>query len=321
MAETQVEVEYLDGQEIPADAEVTLAPLAITTPLEHFKNLFDRMAQLRDQVVLWEKKTVITNAPTRDQAIQLRTVVTRTAKLIEEARLKLVEPVQKYLKEVKGYSDQAQEALVGTKDNPMLGVAGRLTQKISDHAAACKRLEEEMKAKALAEQKRVEAEIQARQEEAFAKEQALRLEEQHRLDAIEASRLAAEQAEGHNETDQMAADLARGEEQARIDADRAQREKAQRDQEIADQKAADAAQQKTVNTMAVATAMGKVKGVKEIWVIELVDETLLDKKFMAFDPAKARKWLDGGFHDAKEKDANKIIPGLRCVLALGKGGR
>jgi hypothetical protein len=33
------------------------------------------------------------------------------------------------------------------------------------------------------------------------------------------------------------------------------------------------------------------------------------------------RWLDGGFYDKKEKDATKIIPGLRCVVVLGKGGR
>ena len=64
-----------------------------------------------------------------------------------------------------------------------------------------------------------------------------------------------------------------------------------------------------------------MKGVKDIWSKELIDESLLDKKFMTYDPAKAQKFLDGGFYDKKEKDPEKIIPGLRCVVVLGKGGR
>jgi hypothetical protein len=320
MNQEQIDVEYLEPEETP-DAVVDLVPLNFGSPLEQFKNLFDRMANIRAKVILWEEKTVIKDSKTRDQAIQLRTTVTRTAKAIEDAYLSLTEPARAYLKEVRGYATQAQVALIGTKDDPALGVGGRLTKKVSDYAAQCKREEEEAKRKALAEQKRIEDEIAAKKAEAEAKEQALRIEEDRRIQEIEAAKLAQAQAEGHDETDQMEADLAMAEEQARIDAERAQRDKAKRDQEIADQKAKDEAQQKMVNEMAKATSKGKVKGVKEIWSKELVDESLLDKQFMTYDPAKAQKWLDGGFYNKKETDPEKIIPGLRCVIVLGKGGR
>jgi hypothetical protein len=319
MQEVQAELLPPEGEE--QEGEVNLAPLRIETPLEQFKNLFNRLADIRSKVILWEQKTVIKDSKTRDQAIELRTTVTRTAKFIDDTRKALQKPVADYIKEMNQYATEATVALIGTKDDPALGVAGRLTTKISNYAAECKRLEEAMKAKALAEQKKLEDEIEARRIEADMKEQALRVLEEQRMAQLAEEAKKKAQAEGRDETDQMEADIALEQEQARIDAERAAREEAQRKQAIEDQKAKEAQQQKTVNTMAVATSVGKVKGVKDVWVIELVDEEKLDKKFMTFDPAKARKWLDGGFHDKKETDAEKIIPGLRCVLALGKGGR
>ncbi len=317
----QQQSELLPPEEEQQEAKVEIQPLRIDTPLEQFKNLFDRLADIRSKVILWEKNTVIKDAKTRDEAIALRTTVTRTAKFIEDTRKALQKPVQEYIKEMNGYAAKATEALTGTKENPMVGVAGRLTQKISEYAAECKRLEEELKRKALAEQKRIEDELAAKKAEEDAREQARQLEENLRLEAIEKEALEKAQAEGQTETDQMAADIAREEERARIEQDRVAREKAAKDREIADQKARDEAQQKMVAEMAKATSQGKVKGVKEIWSIELMDESLLDKKFMVFDESKARKFLDGGFYDKKEKDPEKIIPGLRCLVVLGKGGR
>lgn len=321
MEQEQVEVEYLSPEETPEDQAVELAPLQIQTPLEQFKNLFDRMADIRSKVILWEKKTVITSSKSRDEAIRLRTMVTRTAKLIDDARMDLVKPVQEYIKTVKEYADQAQLALIGTKADPTIGVAGRLTNKISSYALECKRIEEEMKAKALADKKKIDDEIEAWELEAEMKEQLIRLEEQRRLELIEQQRLAQAQEQGHSETDQMEADLAMEEEQARIDSERAERERKLEEQKIANQKTKDEAQSKMVGTMAVASSKGNVKGVKNIWVIELIDESLLEPKFMVYDESKARKYLDGGFYNKAEKDATKIIPGLRCYVALGKGGR
>ncbi len=298
-----------------------MVPIQIQTPLEQFKNLFDQMADIRKKVIMWESKTVIKDSKSRDEAIMLRTTVTRTAKAIEDAYLKLSEPARDYLKELRALATAAQVALIGSKDDPRLGVAGRLTTKVSDYAAECKRIEEEMKRKALAEQRRIDDEIAAKKAEADAKEQQLRLEEERRLADIEASRIAAAQAEGHEETDQMEADIAMAEEQARIDADRAKREEDKKKQEIEDQKVLDAADQKLANEMAVATSVGKTKGVKEVWSIELLDESLLPANVMSFDESKARKWLAGGFYNKKEKDPEKIIPGLRCVIVLGKGGK
>jgi len=40
-----------------------------------------------------------------------------------------------------------------------------------------------------------------------------------------------------------------------------------------------------------------------------------------FEPSKARKMLEAGMFNKKETDPEKIIPGLRCVVVLGKGGR
>ncbi len=321
MPELQAEVEYLSPEDVPEDENVDIVPLAFPAPLEQFKNLFDRMASLRAKVVLWEEKTVIKNSKTRDEAIRLRTTVTQTAKAIEDVYLAWTKPLRDGLKEVRGYATQAQLDLIGTKENPRLGVAGRLTTKVSDYAAECKRLEEELKRKALAEQKRIEDEIAAKKAEEDAKEQARQLEENLRLQQIEEEALAQAQKEGQTETDQMAADIAREEERARIEQERVAREKAKKDREIADQKAKDEAQQKMVNEMAKANSVGRVKGVKEIWSIELVDEDLLDKKFMVFEPSKARKILEAGMYNKKETDPEKIIPGLRCLVVLGKGGR
>ncbi len=120
------------------------------------------------------------------------------------------------------------------------------------------------------------------------------MEEERKIQEIEAAKIVQAQEEGHGEDDQMEADIAMAEAQAKIDADRAAREEAKRKQDIADEKAKDEAQRKLVNELAVATAKGKVKGVKEIWSKELVDESLLDKQFMTYDPSKAQKWLDGG---------------------------
>ena len=203
----------------------------------------------------------------------------------------------------------------------MDSLTGKLTKKINDYAEDCKREAEELKRKALAEQKKVEDEIAAWETEMEMREQQRRiLEEQEIAKLAEEARVKA-QAEGRDETDQMEADIAFQESQARIDADRAAREKEAEDQRIANQKAKDEAQQKTNNTFAVATSVGKIKGVKTVWAIELLKESELDRQFMVFDESKARKWLDGGFYNKDEKNPEKIIPGLRCRQVLGKGGR
>lgn len=331
MAEAQVE--YLAPEDTPEDQEVSLAPLNFQEPLEKFKNLFDRMADLRAKVILWESKTKIVDAKSRDEAIRLRTTVTRTAKAIEDAYLKLTEPARDYMKEVRAYATAAQVALIGSKDNAALGVAGRLTTKISDYAAECKRKEEEEKAKVLAAEKaareKIEAERREReaQEKKRQEEEAARLE-QVRLKALEEAKAAAqptpeELAEGEVPSTDVEDHVlqAMEEEQARIDQERAAREKVEADRKAEEERQLDEENRKAAVGMARATGMGKVKGVKTVWAIELVNEELLDKKFMVFDPSKARKYLEGGFYNKNEQDPLKIIPGLSCLQVLGKGGK
>lgn len=326
------EVEYLMPDQVPEDETVEMVPLTFPAPLEQLKNLFDRMASIREQVIVWEKNTVITNSKTRDEAIRLRTTVTRTAKLIEDTYLGVTAPLRDGLKEARGYASNSQLALVGTKDNPTLGVAGRLTTKISDYASQCLREEQELKRKALAEQKRIEDEIAAKKAKAEAEENRIRLEEEQRIEEVRLKALEEananakpqeELAEGEipNDDAEMAILNAMAEEQARIDELRVKREAERKAQEIADQKAKDEAQQKMVSELAKAKHKGQVKGVQEVWGIELIDETALDKKFMVFDPTKACAFLKAGFHNKKETDPEKIIPGLRCVVVLGKGGK
>lgn len=321
----EVEVEYLTPEDVPEDIKVELSPLSFSTPIELFKNLFDSMVGIRSKIKIWESKTRISNAKTRDEAIQLRTTVTRTAKAIDEAYLELSKPAREYLEQLRELKEQAKIDLVGTKDNPALGVAGRLTTKISDYAAECKRIEEEMKAKALAEQKALEEKKAAEERERQMEEMRLREEENRRLEEIQKKKeLEAEQRaanEGSDVVDMADTDIAVEQEQARIDAERAERERVAEQKRIQDEKELEEQQRKTVNTMAIAASKGKVKGVQDVWTIELIDETLLDKKYMIFEPAKARAALKAGFYDKKEKDAEKIIPGLRCVLVLGKGGK
>lgn len=328
----QVEAEYLSPEQVPDDATVEMVPIEFPAPLEQLKNLFDRMASIREQVIVWEKNTLITNSKTRDEAIRLRTTVTRTAKLIEDTYLAVTAPLRDGLKEARGYASNAQLALVGTKDQPALGVAGRLTTKISDYASQCLREEQEQKRKALAEQKRIEDEIAARKAKAEAEERIKRQEEEQRIEEVrlkaleEANKKAKPQeelAEGEipNDDAEMEVLNAMAEEQARIEELRVKREAERKSQEIADQKAKDEAQQKMVTEMAKAEHKGQVKGVQEIWTIELLDEEALDKKFMVFDPGKARAFLKAGFHNKKETDPEKIIPGLRCVSVFGKGGK
>lgn len=317
----QVEAEYIPVEGFETEEVTELAPLRIETPLEQWKNLFDRMGDIRKKLILWEEKTVIKSPKTRDEAIQLRTLATRTAKMIDEARLNGQKEIRDYIEKMNGYCKEAIVPLIGTKEAPGQGVAGRLTEKISAYAEECLRLEEEMKQKALAEQRRIEEEIRAKEEEAKIKEEAIRQEEELRLRHIEEEAFKKAQEGGHTETDQMMADLAREEEQARIDAERAERERKLEEQRIENQRLQDEADRKLANDMAQATAKGKVKGVQEIWSIELIDEELLDKKFMVYDESKARAALKNGFYNKKEKDAEKLIPGLRCVVVLGKGGK
>ena len=321
MPPKEVEAEYIPVDGFETEEVTELAPLEIKAPLEDWKNLFDRMSDIRKKLILWEEKTVIKNPQTRDQAIQLRTLATRTAKLIDEARLNAQKGVQDYIKKMNEFAKEAVVPLIGTKEEPNKGVAGRLTKKISDFAAECLRIEEEMKRKALAEQKRIQDELDAKKREEEMKEEALRQEEELRLRNLEEEARKKAQAEGHTETDQMVADIAVAEEQARIDAERAKREEEQKKRDIEAQRLKDEADQKMAQQMAVATAKGKVKGVQEIWSIELVDEEKLDKKFMVFDESKARAFLKAGFHNKNEKDPEKVIPGLRCVVVLGKGGK
>ena len=321
MVQQQAEAEYLSPEEVPEDLTIEMVELRFGTPLEQFKNLFDRMNPLREKLNIWESKAVVKDTKSRDDLIMVRTTSTRTAKAIEDAYLSSTQWARDYLKEVRAYATNAQIALIGTKDNPALGVSGRATIKISNYAAKCLREAQEAKRKALADQKRIDDEIKAKQLAAWVAEQALKLEEDRKIQEIEAAAIANAQAEGHGEDDQMEADIAMAEAQAQIDADRAYRDRKKKEQDIADQKAADEAQQKLVNELAVATSKGKAKGVKETWSKELIDESLLDKQFMTYDPSKAQKWLDGGFYNKKETDAEKIIPGLRCVIVLGKGGK
>lgn len=319
------EVEYLAPDDLPEDLKTELAPLELKTPLEHFKNLFDGMQDIRKKVILWEEKTKIKDSKSRDEAIMLRTTVTRTAKAIEDTYLRLTEPARDYLKQVRALATEAQVALIGTKDDPSLGVAGRLTVKVSDYAVECKRLEEEMKKKALAKQKLIEDEIEAWDMEAKFREERLQEEENLRLEQLREQALIKAQEEGHDErevqTADLVADLALQEETARIEGERAKREKEQKDQQLENEKKLNQAKQETTNTFAVATGKGKVKGVQEIWTIELLDESLLDRKYLIYDETKVRAALKNGFYDKKEKDPEKIIPGCRCRLVLGKGGK
>lgn len=325
METEQSVIEYLAPDDTPEDEVVSIAPLQFPGHLEQLKNLFDRMADIRSKVTLWEKKTVIKDSKSRDEAIRLRTLVTGTAKAIEETYLKITAPLREGIKEARSYATDAQVALIGTKDDPRLGVAGRLTAKVSDYAVKCKAEEEAMKTKALAEQRRINDEIEAWQMEAKWKEERLQLEEDLRLEHLREQALQKAKEEGHGDrevqTDDLAADLEMEEAQAKIDADRAKRAEETQKQEIENQKVIDATQQRTVNTLAVATSHGKVKGVKKVWSIELISEKLLDKKYMVFDPSKARKMLEADMYDKDEKDPEKIIPGLRCVVVLGKGGK
>jgi hypothetical protein len=106
---------------------------------------------------------------------------------------------------------------------------------------------------------------------------------------------------------------------ARIECERAAREKAEKDRQAEEETAKAVAQSQMVNEMAKATAKGKTKGVRDIWVIEVVDETLIPEQYKTYDPKKARAYVEAGF--SKEKDAEKIIPGLRCYKALNSTGR
>lgn len=316
----QVQAELLPDDEVIEDIVVDIQPLSIATPLEHFKSLFHRMADIRNKVILWESKTVIVSPKTRDEAIRLRTEVTKTAKLIQEARMNLVKPIQEYLAEVKSYADEACLPLAGTGPNDSTGVSGRLTKKINAYAEEQKRIEEETKRKALAALALKQAEIEAWELENKYREEQKRQEEDLRLQQIHEKALAEAQAKGHTETDEMQADLAMAEEQARIDAERAKRDEEAEQQRIQKEKELDEAQRKTYGEIARATT--KVKGVKAVWSIELLEgqEDKLPRNVLTFDMSKARKWVDGGFHGT-EKDPLKIIPGCRVVSVLGKGGK
>lgn len=323
MEHPQVEIEYLSPEQTPEDQEITIPVLSIQTPLEHFKNLFDAMAQIRAQVITWESKTLIKDNKSRDEAIRLRTLVTSTAAKIEEARKAAQKPIREYVEEMNQLAKDARLPLVGENASDPAGVCGRLTKKINDWAVFCQKEEERMKREALARQKMVEDEIEAREMERKMQEERLRLEEDLRLEKLRQEALEKAQAEGHGDrevqTDDLAADLAMQEEQARIDAARAAREKEEEDKRAAEQKEKDKVQQQTVSTMAVATHKGKVKGVKEIWSIEEVDPDLVPREFCSPDMKKIRKYVESGV--SREKDAMKIVPGYRCVVVLGKGGK
>lgn len=321
MTEGTQEVEYLPFEKTPDEDISSLVPLKILTPLEQWADLFHRMANIRNQVITWEENTKIVDTKTRDEAIRLRTLVTQTAKSIDDVRQAMQKEILDYIREMNQLAKDAINPLVSPKEIAAQGVAGRLTDKINAFAVEQKRKEEEIKKALLAEKRHADDWADALIEEGRMKEARIRLEEDLKLQAIEAQALAEAQAQGQTETDQMAADIAREEAQAQIDQERADREAKLQADEAAAQKIKDDAQQKVVVGFAQATGAGKVKGVKEIWQIELIDESKLDRAFMVFDQAKAKKWLDGGFYDKKEKDAEKIIPGLRCIVVLGKGGR
>lgn len=298
-----------------------LVPLEIKTPLQQWKDLFIKMTQVRQQAILWESKTKITDIKTRDEAIALRTYVTRLKTKIEEVRKAMQAPVADYIKEMNQYAKDAYLPLAGEKADDPQGVAGRLTKKINDFAAWQAAEEARIKKEALARQKMIEDEIEAHRLEREMEEQRQRQEEEKRLADLHAETLKKAQAEGHVETDLMMADIAMEQEQAKIDADRAQREKAEKDRKAAEEATKDAAQQATVNTMATATAAGRVKGVKKIWVIEAIagKEKEVPRQFCMPDETKIRKYVESEVSD--ETDAEKIVPGYRCYVALGKGGR
>ena len=194
-----------------------------------------------------------------------------------------------------------------------------LDQKGVAYAQECKRLEDEQKAKALAERRAEEARILAEQKAREAEEEKLRAQEAEQIARAKKEAEKAAKKAGDDMTARMQAEEAAKAAAAKIEAERAARDKAEADRRAEEQARADAAQAKMAQDMAKATGVGKTKGVKNVWVIEITNDKLIPEQFKTYDPKKAKAYVEAGL--SNETDENKIIPGLRCYKVLTGSGR
>jgi hypothetical protein len=183
----------------------------------------------------------------------------------------------------------------------------------------CARKEAEQKAKALAAQRAEEVRIAAERRQREAEEEKLRAQEAEKIRRQKETALKDAKKAGDNATARVQAEEEAKAAAAKVEAARAERERAERERVAAEEREKDEAHKKMVNEMAQATAQGKQKGVKNIWIIEIVDEKKIPEQFKTYDPMKARKYCEAGV--SQETDAEKIISGLRCYQVLKSSGR
>lgn len=288
-----------------------LPMLRIQTSLETLKNYFDEQAKGIARTIEWAKNAIIDSPKSRDEARDIRKNLAAFKKAIDEKRLLSKKPVEDFLTEYKEVCDAVIAiAEEGIQIIDAKGVA---------YAQECKRREDEEKAKALAAKKAEEDRILAERKKREAEEAERQAKEAEEVARKKKEAEAAAKKAGDNMTAKLQAEEAARAESAKVEAARAQREKEESDRQAAENAQLDQAQAQMVGEMAKATGHGKTKGVKNVWVVEVVDEKKVPREFCSYDPKKAKKYVEAGI--SQETDALLIIPGLRCYQVLTGSGR
>jgi hypothetical protein len=283
--------------------------LRVQVPMEEMKNLFDSIAAFQKTSVVYAENFVIDSLKARDEARAVRASLKTTINQIEKKRLLVLKPLDEYRD---GVMQVCKDVIA-----PLEHAIALYDQKGVDYNQKIKREEEEAKARILAQQRAEQERIEAERREREAEEQRLQAQEAERVAKVRAQAEKDAKKAKENDTARMQADEAAKAEVARIEQARAAREKAEADRQAEEKRKLEENQARMAQDMAKATV--KTKGVKDIWVIEVVDESQVPRQFCSYEPRKAKVYCESGL--SSEKDPLKIIPGLRCYVAMKSSGR
>ena len=303
----QMEAEYIPHQ----TAEEPMPLLKIDISTEVAEKWMERTVAGCALAVEWAEKMVVDSHESRDQARRERQAIRSAQSLLDKNFIEFMRP-----------ADEKRDELSQVRNNikARLQVAVDLYDKKGvAYNQECARLEAEQKAKALAAQRAEEERIAAERRQREAEEEKLRAQEAEKIARLKAEAQKKAKAEGDKATAKLQAEEAAKAEVARIEGERAAREKAERDRQAAEEAEKDRVHAQTMGAMGNATALGRQKGVRKIWIIEIINEKHVPREFCTYDPAKSRGYLQTGAFT--ETDPLKIIPGLRCYQSLKSSGR
>ena len=224
----------------------------------------------------WAQKVNITDAESLKEADNCIKACKAVVKNLEAARKESLADTEAYAKQVKELEKNFAQVFAGVQSHLE---AAKVTYNLKKEREA-KAEQERIRAEAEALQRKAEADKKIRE----AQEAQKRFEEEEKLKKLEVDKIAQAQAAGRTETDQMEADIAIQEAQAKIDKERADRAEADRKQAALDRKDRDLKERQLANDMAKAKAAEKTKGVATKWTYDIEDPKLVIRDYC--EPSK-----------------------------------